>query len=360
MGIARSVATAGAAAAALAAGAAAGLVAERVVVGRSVRARGEPQFGFGTLHSPHRIVTADDGVQLYVEVDEAGPRATWPQLTVIFCHGYALNLDSWHFQRESLRGRARLVFYDQRSHGRSGRGPTEHATIDQLGADLGAVIDEVAPQGPVVLAGHSMGGMSVMALARHQPERFGEQVAGVVLVATSSGKLAEVTFGVPALVANRARRLVPRLARVVHANAALVERGRQVGSDLVLLLTRTYAFASRDVPAEVVDFAAEMIEGTPTDVLAEFYPALDAHEALADLAALSGVDTLVVVGQQDLLTPASHSLAMTRALPQAELVVLDPGGHLLMLERPDDVNALFDDFLTAVARRVAAQDSATG
>ena len=349
------MATAGAAAAALAAGAAAGLVAERVVVGRGVRARGEPQFGFGTLHSPHRIVTTDDGVQLYVEVDEPGPRATWPDLTVIFCHGYALNLDSWHFQREALRGRARLVFYDQRSHGRSGRGPAEHATIDQLGSDLAAVIDATAPHGPVVLVGHSMGGMTVMALGRHHRERFGDQVVGVVLIATSSGRLAEVTMGLPALLATRARRLAPRLVRVVQANAGLVERGRQVGSDFVLLLTRTYAFASRDVPAEVVDFAAEMIEATPTEVLVEFYPALDAHEALDTLGVLNGVDTLVLVGQQDLLTPASHSATLVQAVPGADLIVLDPGGHLLMLERPDDVNAALDDFLAAVARRIAPE-----
>jgi pimeloyl-ACP methyl ester carboxylesterase len=353
MGLPRSVATAGAAAVALAAGAAAGLVAERVVVGRSVRARGEPQFGFGTLHSPHCIVMADDGVQLYVEVDEPGPRATWPQLTVVFSHGYALNLDSWHFQREALRGRARLVFYDQRSHGRSGRGPAEHSTIDQLGSDLAAVIDAVAPSGPVVLVGHSMGGMTIMALGRHHRERFGEQVVGVVLLATSSGKLSEVTLGVPALLATGARRIAPRLASVVQANARMVERGRQVGSDLVLLLTRTYAFASRTVPSEIVDFAAEMIEGTPTDVLAEFYPAIDAHEALDDLHVLDGVDTLVIVGRQDLLTPASHSRIMAQALPRADLVVLDPGGHLVMLERPDDVNSALDDFLTGVAQHTS-------
>ena len=352
MGLGRSVATAGVTAAALAAGAAAGLVAERVVVGRAVRARGVPQFGFGDLRAPHQIVTADDGVQLYVEVDEPNDRASWPDLTVVFCHGYSLNLDSWHFQREAFRGRARLVFYDQRCHGRSGRGPAEQATIDQLGADLAAVIDAVAPRGPVVVVGHSMGGMTAMALARHQPERFGDQVVGVVLVSTSPGQLGEITLGIPALLGQGARRLVPRLAHLVQTNAGLVERGRQVGSDLALLLTRNYAFASRDVPSEVVDFAAEMIQATPADVLAQFYPALVAHDAFDALDVLNGVDTLVMVGEQDQLTPPSHSLRIVRAVPGAELLVLDPGGHLVMLERPDDVNAALDDFFTAVTRRI--------
>ena len=66
-------------------------------------------------------------------------------MTVVFCHGLALNQDSWHYQRRDLadlaEDGARLVFWDQRGHGRSGRGDAEHATIDQLGRDLRAVLD---------------------------------------------------------------------------------------------------------------------------------------------------------------------------------------------------------------------------
>ena len=58
------------------------------------------------------------------------------KLTLVFCHGYALNLDCWHFQRAAYRGLVRAVYYDQRSHGRSGRAPDGHATIEQLGHDL--------------------------------------------------------------------------------------------------------------------------------------------------------------------------------------------------------------------------------
>jgi pimeloyl-ACP methyl ester carboxylesterase len=47
----------------------------------------------------------------------------------VLCHGYALNLDSWHFQRRDLDDVGRLVLYDQRGHGRSTRGSADHATI---------------------------------------------------------------------------------------------------------------------------------------------------------------------------------------------------------------------------------------
>ena len=86
---------------------------------------------FGSLRSPPLTVVADDGVPLHVEVDELDRPATGTaaatraarhaELTVVFVHGYALNLDSWHFQRAAYRGLVRTVFYDQRSHGRSGR-----------------------------------------------------------------------------------------------------------------------------------------------------------------------------------------------------------------------------------------------
>jgi pimeloyl-ACP methyl ester carboxylesterase len=317
------------------------------------RSRPPGRLGLGQLRGPSQIVTADDGVELYVEVDEPRPSARWAGLTVVFAHGYALNLDSFHFQRAALRGQARLVFYDQRSHGRSGRGASADATIGQLGRDLRTVIEAVAPDGPVVLVGHSMGGMSIMAMAEEFPVLFGDRVVGVALISTSAGALSEITLGAPAVVARAARRLAPTLVTVLGRNPMVVERGRQAGTDLAVLATRFYGFAS-EVPPEVVEFSLEMINATPVDVLAHFYPALDAHEALEALEALNGVETLILVGEQDLLTPLSHSRRMLQIVPGAELVELDPGSHLLMLERPDDVNSYLYDLLDGALRHATS------
>jgi pimeloyl-ACP methyl ester carboxylesterase len=134
-----------------------------------------------------RAVRTDDGVDLHVEVDE-NPDA---RLTVVLAHGFTARLAEWELQREELRPRARLVLFDQRGHGRSGWTKLTQATIDRTGRDLGEVLDATTPEGPVVLAGHSMGGMSVMALARQRPELFGTRVVGVFLLATSAGGLVE-------------------------------------------------------------------------------------------------------------------------------------------------------------------------
>jgi len=129
----------------------------------------------------------DDPSIRIVEVDE-NPDS---RLTVVLAHGFTARLAEWELQREVLRPRARLVLFDQRGHGRSGWTKLTKATIDRTGRDLGEVLDTTTPEGPVVLAGHSMGGMSVMALARQRPELFGTRVVGVFLLATSAGGLVE-------------------------------------------------------------------------------------------------------------------------------------------------------------------------
>ncbi len=132
-------------------------------------------------------VAVDDGVALRVE--EVGEPSA--PMTVVFVHGFCLHMGSWYFQRQDLPDctDARLVFYDQRSHGRSGRSSTGQCTIDQLDRDLAAVLRTVAPTGPVVLVGHSMGGMTIMALARQCPELFATRVAGVALISTAAAGL---------------------------------------------------------------------------------------------------------------------------------------------------------------------------
>lgn len=330
------------------------MAAERVVVGRPLR-RGETpggRLGLGQLRGTPQVVQLDDGVELHVEVDEPHPAAKWRELTVVFVHGYALNQDCFHYQRLALRGTARLVFYDQRSHGRSGRGTPESSTMAQLAADLEAVLAAVVPAGPVVLVGHSMGGMTILELARQSRELFGDRVVGVALISTSAGEMSDVTLGLPSFAARTLRTLAPTVIQLGRRTTQLLERSRHFSSDLALLVTKVYAFAD-EVPVEVVDFSLEMINATPLDVLADFLPALGDHDVFDALDVLNGTETLVLVGAQDLLTPAEHSRMLVKAIPGAELEVLDPGGHLVMLERSDDVNGHLIDLLERVARGLA-------
>ncbi|MEU6234703.1 alpha/beta fold hydrolase [Kitasatospora sp. NPDC047058] len=274
-------------------------------------------------------------------------------LTVVFCHGYCLNQDSWHFQRAALREGMRLVFWDQRSHGRSERSRSflagEPASIDQLGGDLKAVIDAVAPAGPLVLVGHSMGGMTVMALADQHPELFRERVAGVALVGTLAGDWDAVTLGLPAAGAKLFKKVAPGVMKLLGRQVELVEATRRLGADVSAVFYRKFSFGGKDVDPGVVRFAEQLLDATPIDVVAEFYPVFGVHEKSAALAALRGIPTLVLAGTKDLLTPPGHSEAMARQLPGAELVLVEDAGHLVMLERPD----LVDRHLAALLGQAA-------
>ncbi|GGQ18872.1 pimeloyl-ACP methyl ester carboxylesterase [Actinomadura coerulea] len=311
-------------------GAAVGL--RHLAVGR-VRLRPDPDAAepFGELRGRELAVRADDGVPLHVEVD--GPDDA--DLTVVFCHGYTLNQDSWHYQRRDLRGSLRLVFWDQRSHGRSGRGRPGDATIEQTGDDLRAVLDAtVPPDRPVVLVGHSMGGMSIMALADRHPGLFGSRVVGVALVNTSCGDMGEMTLGLPLLLAKAVRPLAPGTLRGLGRRAELVDKARGLGADLAFVVTRKMAFADKYVSPSVVGFLEQMIRETPIDVIAEYYPALMAHDKIGCLDVLRGVPTLVLAGGRDRLTPAEHARRIAAALPDAELVEVEEAGHVLPLEYP--------------------------
>ncbi|MEV7417128.1 alpha/beta hydrolase [Streptomyces sp. NPDC089919] len=348
----RKAGLAGAAIGVIAAGAAAGVAVERLTVGRGMRARArlalDASGPYGSLRGTPGTVRADDGTELYYEVDEVPegsakrPRfRRKPAPTVVFSHGYCLNQDSWHFQRAALRGLVRTVHWDQRSHGRSQRGLDQAdevpLSIDQLGRDLKAVIDAAAPEGPLVLVGHSMGGMTVMALGEQFPELLRERAVAVAFVGTSSGGLSEVTFGLPAAGMNVVRRVLPGVLRALGSEAELVERGRRATADLFAGMIKRYSFASKDVDPAVARFAERMIEATPIDVVAEFYPALQEHDKTTALGAFAHLPALVLAGEQDLITPAAHSEVIAAQLTDRELVLLPEAGHLVMLEHPETV-----------------------
>jgi pimeloyl-ACP methyl ester carboxylesterase len=346
-------------------GAAAAAVATGVVVERRiVRARKAGSTGadeLGSLHSDPVTVVTDDGVSLHAEVDEVAPYTQGrprgeSDPTVVFVHGYALNLDCWHFQREHLRGKQRMVFYDQRSHGRSGRTDREHATIDQLGHDLRRVIDELVPDGPVVLVGHSMGGMSIMAFAEHHPDVFDDRVTGVALISTTAGGLRThrvVSRLIPDAVGTQ---VGPRMVAALAKAPELVDRVRRRGSNLGFLVADQFAFGE-DVPASYVEFLDNMLAATPFEVLASFFPNFDTLDKFTVLATFARVPTYIVTGTKDVLTSVGHSRKMAKLIPGARLVECPGAGHMVILEQKDRVNAALSELVAAAAQRRSSRVS---
>jgi pimeloyl-ACP methyl ester carboxylesterase len=308
-------------------------------------------------------VVAADGVGLYYE--ELGPVDA--PLTVLFAHGFCLQMGEFCFQRGALHEhfghRVRLVFYDHRSHGRSDRSRSEASSIDQLGRDLDAVIDALVPRGPLVLVGHSMGGMTIMALADAHPDLFHRRtgrVAGVALISTSAGKMAAVTLGLPATLAKIKGPLLPILLRGARSQAGLVERGRARGSDVAWVITRALSFGSKDVDPVTIEYLTTMLASTRIEVIADFYDTLIDHDKLVALETFDGIPTQIICGDRDLLTPLEHSREIAVALPQAELVIVEKSGHMALMEHPEIVTealtrlidtALADTGITSADKR---------
>ncbi|AUS79221.1 alpha/beta hydrolase [Actinoalloteichus sp. AHMU CJ021] len=314
----------------------------------ALRERGElAELGVSPADREY-TVAADDGLPLAVE--EIDPVGGGAEVTVVLVHGYVVDRRCWHFQRrdlpESESPRVRLVLYDQRSHGRSGRGRRDSATIEQLGRDLAAVLRVAAPTGPVVLVGHSMGGMTVMALAEQQPELFGELVRGVALVGTAAGDVGK--SGLPRTLLSRRNPVTRGLGRFADWQPELLEAARRAGNHLTWGATRAVAFGDKSVDPALVNLMYDMIQATPMRVFADFVDTFTTHDRVAALGGLAHCETLVLAGDADRVTPFSHSEIIAAELPDAEFVSVAGAGHMVMLERSD----LTTEALRGLIRRV--------
>jgi pimeloyl-ACP methyl ester carboxylesterase len=329
----------------LVAGAAVGLVVAR----RRAAARGvdnpapEPTVvPPPPLEARERTVTTEDGVAL--SVHEHGPDDA--AVTVVLAHGYVQSSRLWNGQvRDLLAARpdAKVVTYDHRGHGASARCARDTATLDQLGHDLAAVLDAVAPTGPVVVGGHSMGGMTIMALAEQRPELFGERVVGAAFVATSSGGLADVTWGLPAPVARLAKRALP----VLNERAARAEQ-RGVPRKLSPFESRLIFGKGAD-PADVQE-TLDVMADCSSETVAAFLATFSDHDRGKALEVLD-VPAVVLAGDQDLLCPLAHSRAIAAGLPQGELAVYPGAGHMVQLERRREVSTRLADLVDRAVPR---------
>jgi pimeloyl-ACP methyl ester carboxylesterase len=337
----------GAAAGAATAGTATAFAVRRHRGVRSWHTAGE-RVELGSLRGDVVQVSASDGLRLHCEVDEPDADADPDAPTVVFVHGWVLTLDCWHYQRAALRGRNRLVLYDQRSHGRSPIGDSGRCTTQQLGDDLAAVIEQVVPRGPIVLVGHSMGGMSIMAYAQTFPERVRERVVGVCMLATSAGRIRRMMPGVSAEAMSA---VGAPLAGLSRRAPGIISTGRRLTATFAYEAVRRFGFGEDALP-EHVAFTDAMIASMDPSVFADFWPLFVSLDMYEVLVAFEGLPTVIVVGTKDAMTPVRHSQRMAELLPEAELALCTGAGHMLMLEQHRRVNDVLARLLERAAESV--------
>lgn len=274
-----------------------------------------------TLDLVQHTVTTDDGARLAVHVHDPGLGDDAP--TVVLAHGWTLSHAGWWpvLQRLADDGGARLVAWDQRGHGDStfarGARRSRGETVRRLGDDLHAVLGQTAPSGPLVLGGHSMGGMTVMAYAGLYPQQLAERTRGVVLASTAMGGLRGPGLPLEAPAMRLASRVPVRLGPLV------TERGQRRGT-----------FGPSPDPADM-RAARDISRRTRMSTFGTFYAALMAHDESAAMEAFGQVPVDVVVGTHDRLTPRKLGERLAAAIPGSTLHVEEGAGHMTPYERAD-------------------------
>ncbi|MEV6321438.1 alpha/beta hydrolase [Nocardia sp. NPDC051787] len=284
-------------------------------------------------------VLADDGVPLATRI--CGPDDA--PVTVIFLHGFCNSMQSFHFQRRDLEklwgAQVRMVFFDLRGHGRSGTPTTSSCTVAQLGRDLAAVLTATTPKGPVVLVGHSLGGMAILAAAARFPELFADRVIGIALLSTTAAEV--TTTGIGQLLRNPA---IDGFRLAVHASPALVQAGRVTARHLITPILHVSSFHGPVSPT-LSRCTTLMIDRTPVETIVKFLHAIELHDESAALPALANTPALVLGGGHDRVIPFRNSRALAEALPGSELIRLEGAAHMPHMQYPDIVNAALDRLL---------------
>ena len=221
-------------------------------------------------------------------------------------------MGAFYFQRARLEQQwgpqVRMVFYDQRGHGQSAEASPDTYTVEQLGKDLETVLAVTAPKGPVVLVGHSMGGMTVLSHARQFPRRYPTRIVGAALISSAAEGVARSPLGEilknPALEAVRfAVRYAPKT----------VHRARGAAKSVIAPILRAASYGDEKVSPSVVAFSEKMMHGTPIATLVGVPARVGgARRGRGAAHAGEGADP-DRLRRRDLITPAEHSEAMAAA-----------------------------------------------
>jgi pimeloyl-ACP methyl ester carboxylesterase len=292
---------------------------------------------------PLRVRSAD-GTALYAEIFGASELPT-----LVLCHGWTEALRYWSLVIRELSAEFRIVAYDLRGHGESAPAADGDYSLERFGEDLEAVLAGAVPEGQrAVVAGHSLGAMSIAAWCEHHS--MGRIRAAALLFTGLGGLVTE-------------QLLVP-VARFAHAVRDPIARRAFFGtrlplprfsSPLTYAALRYIAFGPGASPA-LVAFGERMMVSCATDVRAAVGLALadmELHHAVARLT----VPTLVMAGAKDRLTPSSHARRVAEELPQLHrLIELPETGHMGPLERPAEVANALRELAQATESRASSPD----
>lgn len=271
-------------------------------------------------------VASSDGTPLHVR--EFG--APGAPATVVLVHGWTCAARIWTAQIRALAGPdLRVIAYDLRGHGQSGRPEPPDYSIDAHAADFDAVLRAVLGDGQrAVVAGHSLGGMTIVAWAERHPGRAMRLIAGAVLVNTGmDGLIAQSPILRAPKLLSKPRHVL--LGLVLGSALPLPKGSTPLSSRVVrwVALSPTASAAEVAFCERIVLDCNREVRALCGDTLAE----LDLHQSIASL----DVPTVIVGSEDDKLTAPSHVRRLADALPHVVEEIIVPGcGHMSLVTHP--------------------------
>lgn len=251
--------------------------------------------------------------------------------TVVFIHGFTLAGSAWFMQVEAVAPVARCLTVDLRGHGESGEWALEDCTIDGAADDVRAAIQDAGIDGPIIIVGHSLGGMVAMNLLRRFPE-LRERTKGLVLVSTAVDSIA--SQGIPQILALP---VVEKIRAGVEASPKEAAKFREAISGLVAPVLASTVFQT-PTPASVINFHAKLIRTTPLNTYVGFLDDLQDHNEVEGVKALRGLPGTVMVGTRDRVTEPEQTLRIAELWDTGGYQMGTDGGHMLIFEQPALVN----------------------
>ncbi|MEU7606122.1 alpha/beta hydrolase [Streptomyces sp. NPDC041003] len=269
-------------------------------------------------------VALPDGARVSAHID--GPDDG--SATVVLVHGLSVTSALWRRHVPLLaRQNLRVVRYDQRGHGHSTRG-TAPLTLNQLADDLAYLLGAAAPHGPIALAGHSMGAMTLMRLTARHPH-LAPRITSLVLISPPHAGLSTRTgSGAGQALVTRSRNL---LAHACARTPRLLDALRRL-----LPATSRWALcplAPVEVPAQPLPCRHGLHTLPTADIAALWHDLTEQHHDLDPLRAL-GQRVRILAGDRDTHIPADQARRLAQRLPEAKLQVLPEATHALPLRHP--------------------------
>lgn len=282
-------------------------------------------------------VERPDGTVLHVET--SGPPDA---LAVVLVHGWGVDNRAFYYTKRALAARYRVIAWDLRGLGQSSRAGRDGYSLDAMADDLAAIVDLAGA--PVVVLGHSIGGMIAQTFARRHAQRLGSDVLALVLVATTYTDPTRTTLGAPLMHALE-RPLFTPLMYLAIGLAPFVWAMNWLsylnGSQLVA--TALTGFTGAESRAQL-DFATRFFVKSPPGVLARGMLAMFAFDETSSIGNIA-VPVLVVPGDRDPVLRPRASEHIAAVVPGAVLAPLAPAKHMGLLERHDAFDALLAEFI---------------